>query len=140
MSNGWARGGGAFDFTTTSGNTCKIREVSLKDLVFDGVIDNIDTLSNIVNSKISLKKGRTKSAAAQNGLELLRSASEIRDALQIMDKVVVHVVVDPKIHPDPEDGNYDDDLVYLSRIPLEDRTEIFQRAVQEVKSAEPFRE
>lgn len=141
MSNGWAKGGGVFDFTTTSGSTCKMREVSLQDLVFDGVIDNIDSLSNIVNSKIVQKKtgGRPKSDT-NRAIEMLKSASEIKDALGIMDRVVAHVVIEPDVQLDPEDGAYDDDVVYVKSIPLEDRTEIFRRAIREVNSAEPFRE
>lgn len=138
MSNGWSKGGGVIDFTTSSGNTCKMREVSLTDLVFDGVIDNIDSLSNIVNSKIAKKTGRKTDA--QRGVELLKSASEIKDALAIMDRVVVHVVVEPKVHPVPEDGKFDDDKVYISNLPIEDRTDIFMQAIREVKAAEPFRQ
>jgi hypothetical protein len=140
MSNDWAKGGGDFDSTTSSGNTCRIREVSLTDLVFDGVIDNIDSLSAIVNSKITKKKsGGREKTDQQKALEMLKSASEIKDALAIMDKVVVHVVVEPKISPLPEDGKFEDDVVYISNIPLEDRTDIFMRAIKEVKAAESFR-
>lgn len=139
MSNGWAKGGGAFDFTTTSGTTCKMREVSLQDLVFDGVIDNIDALSNIVNSKIAQKKSGGRKTDAAKAIEMLKEADEIRDALRIMDRVVVHVVVEPRVLADPEDGAYDDDAVYISSIPLEDRRDIFRRAIKAVASAEGFR-
>ena len=141
MSNDWSKGGGSFDFTTSSGNTCKMREVSLTDLVFEGVIDNIDSLSGIVNSKIAKKKsGGRQKTDSEKALEMLKSASEIKDALAIMDRVVVHVVVEPKVSPVPEDGIFEDDVVYITNIPLEDRTDIFMRAIKEVKSAETFRQ
>ena len=140
MSNDWSKGGGSFDFTTSSGNTCKMREVSLTDLVFEGVIDYIDSLSGIVNSKIAKKSGGRQKTDSEKALEMLKSASEIKDALAIMDRVVVHVVVEPKVSPVPEDGTFEDDVVYITNIPLEDRTDIFMRAIKEVKSAETFRQ
>ncbi len=141
MSNGWTKGGGVEDFTTSSGNTCKIRKISLTDLVFDGVIDNIDSLSGIVNSNIGKKTaGRGNKSDAETGLEMLKEATEIKDALSIMDKVVIHVVVEPKVLPMPEnEEDFDDDAIYISSLPLEDRTDIFMNAIHEVKRAEPFR-
>lgn len=112
-----------------SGLVVKARRVELRTFIQHGDVPNM--LLPIVEE--ALNKGRemdlSQIVAQDGGMNL----DMIKDMLEMVDKVVMAVCLDPKVHSSmDEDGNEipeedrDDDLVYVDEFDDEDKMFLFQ--------------
>lgn len=155
QSNVWANNnvGFEFDFTVPSGQTCRLVRKPLETLILEGVIDDIDSLTAIVESQhVGPKsRGRKKpsdrkpsksdeeASMAARGLAMMKDENFAK-SLEIMDKVLIAVVTQPKLSPNPAPGEEaDPNKIYVRQVGLSDKTAIFSEVMGGVKSAETFR-
>lgn len=107
---GWQ--GGSVELGLPSGQLCLVRRIGVQKLIEEGVIDNFDTLTGLVQTKHVSKKA--KNSGPQRKREemeadiavkkLMRSPEKLREITEIMDKVVMASVIAPELHPLPEEG------------------------------------
>jgi hypothetical protein len=145
------------DLECPSGQTCKIRKVTVEDLIADGVIDDLDSLTKFVNVKHiepkakSLKKqgrsGNPAKAAQQDAdatsmaKELLGGASseDVRRMFNLMDVVTIAAVVAPTLHARVPEEERVQGLVYINDVDTTDKAFIFNYIFAGVKDLESFR-
>ena len=136
------------EFRTPSGQLCLVRKADLQQLVFDGVIDDIDAVTKIVNSDIMKKSapraGTNKKAdqAARINESLGFMKSDVgRSAIQLMDIILPHVIVAPVVLPNPESpSDRVAGVIYVSDIDINDRAAIFAEVMEDMEKAAKFRD
>lgn len=64
----------------------------------------------------------------------------IAELFEMFDLVAVTVMVQPKCHPIPSDGERNDELLYVDEVDLQDKQFLFQWAVGGTSDVEKFRE
>jgi hypothetical protein len=127
--------------TVPSGQKCRVVPLSLQELVFDGIIDDVDAVSKLVDSELIAPKTstRAKKTAAQVGMDFLKDPNA-RKAFEIMDKVLVAVIVAPKIYTNPAEGEEPDpSKIYIRNVDLRDKIAIFERVMTGVEKTAQFR-
>jgi hypothetical protein len=147
------------DLTVPSGQLCQVRLPGVQNLIAAGVIDNVDTLTTLVDKKhLKRVQGKAKEEAAANGQlmpdgtvidpeAVLKDPENLTRVFSLVDKVVTYMVVQPTILPTPEDAH--DRLtvekvielgqVYVDMIDLADKMYIFQYSVGGGTDLERFR-
>lgn len=120
-----------------SGNVVRIRKIGLQALIAMGVVPN--SLMAIMTS--ALAKGQKKNPVGEQEMAgLLANEEQVLAIGVFMDKVACLLVVEPKIHPVPDDGvDRDDDLLYVDEIGEEDKMFIFQTVTGGTTDVEQFR-
>lgn len=142
--------GGEFDFELPSGNTCRMKEMGVEDLVAAGLLDNFDSLTAFVNdSHIQrVKTGRPPAdspAAEEESLKkLISDPKRFAAILNVVDPVVVRAVVAPPVHAVPAPGtDRTPGALYVDSVSMTDKFAVFQRAMgdtlSKVQAMEPFR-
>lgn len=154
------------DLTCPSGQTCKIRKLGVEQLIAEGAIEDLDTLTAFVNKKHiepkakSVKKGakgksgnpavaaKQQKDATQQAMGVLEgvSSDDVRRMFGLMDIVVMAAVVAPKLHPVPEPEGPDGEapervegIVYIDDVDAVDKSYIFNYVFAGVKDLESFR-
>ena len=151
----WKRNKGE-DLLLPSGNTAFVKRPGPTAFLTQGLLP--DSLTPIVQDAINTGKGIKKEKMS----ELTSSQEGIASMLDAMDRVLVSVVVEPKVlyHRRPvtdEDGepvlnngkevfedipedDRDDDLLYSDDVDIEDKMFVFNFAVGGTRDLERFRE
>lgn len=158
-----------FDFTTPSGQLCRLRRTDPTDLIAAGLLDKLDFLTaTVLNEHIpnGRKTAAQKAKDAKEKVgqkektpeqlereirekaykELLSSPDKFEGFKETINNVVVMVVVAPPIHPVPqpdEDGEVperEEGLVYVDTVDFNDKMAIFNEATKGAAKLEPFRE
>jgi hypothetical protein len=128
-------------------NVCLVRRPGPQGLVKMGVLDSLDALTSIVSSRImDIESGKMK--AGPGGLpdkETMKALSQnkenLAEALDLIDKIVVGVVVEPKVLAVPAEAkDRDDEALYVDEVELEDRVFIMNFAVGGSADWESFRQ
>jgi len=120
-----------------SGEVVKVKNLGgLKALLSDGMIPN--SLMPLVESAMTsgqvpdMKEVITKDSKIDYSL--------VDDMMHLNDQIAMRCVVEPKVHPVPEnEKDRDDDLLYIDEIPEEDKMFIFQWVTGGTKDVEAFR-
>ena len=120
-----------------SGLAVKAKRVELKTFIKQGNVPN--PLMGIVNE--ALEKGQAADVEKiVGGGDGEVDLDMIREMYEMVDSVVVASIVEPKVHPDPEeDEEADDDLLYVADIDDEDKMFIWQWALGGTSDVETFR-
>lgn len=115
----------------------KARRVELETLVTKGNVPN--SLMDVVQE--SLKKGQSADIASMVGVDEGEiDLQMVTEMFEMVNEVVVTCVVEPKILPEPEDGEaQDDDLLYVSDIDPVDKMFIYQWSIGGTDDVEQFR-
>lgn len=129
-----------------SGNTCLVRPMDMQALVRNNIIPN--ELMGIITGAM-----KTKKAPTMDQMKDELDPEKLLAIMQCMDDVVVHMVVEPKIHPIPQatkqtidgketmvPGDREPDFLYIDEVNQEDKTFIFQYAVGGTRDLDKFRE
>ena len=93
------------DVKMPSGTLAQLRRPGVPGLVAAGVIDNLDTLSNlVVDQHINRARG-TRKLAKQNvdTAKLMANPQAMKDIGAVMEKIVCYVVNQPEVRPVPRD-------------------------------------
>jgi len=128
MGAGWLQNAQSYVFTTPSGTTCALRKPSLQTLVEAGLLDSFDQLSSTVNLE-TIKKAEG-GAAAIDIAAVRKDPEQMKKMLELVDKIVQYVVVDPILHTDPaDDMDRVEGDIYLSYVDFQDKAAIMEEAV-----------
>lgn len=101
---------GSVELTLPSGQLCLVRRVGVQKLMEEGVLDNFDSLTGIVQTKHINKKARNSGPQRKQDdidadlmlRKLMKDPDKLREAISVMDKVVMATVVLPEILPVPD--------------------------------------
>ena len=115
-----------------SGNTALVRAVGMQTFMQQGYIPN--SLMSTVQEAIT--KGK---APDLSKVEVTPQA--LQEMAEMMDRVCVYCIVEPKVLPVPADEDErDEESLYIDEVDLADKTFIFQFAVGGTRDLEKFRE
>lgn len=134
--NQWKKGSGQpnlRDLRVPSGQLCQVRRARIEELFKQGVLSSVDQLSKIVSGTFVGDDGEVDMEKA------LADPEGIAEGFKVIDKVVAHVVVQPKVYEPVEGEERDPDRIYTDDIELEDRVFIFQFALGGFDDIDRFR-
>lgn len=142
--NTWLSGGGVGgleDVTVPSGQRCLVRRPGMEGLIKAGVLHNVDSLSQVVNEKHLKRVAGKKEEAAEIDMSSLMNDDEgMAEVLNVVDKVICHVVVKPEIQRTPDDvTRRQPGVVYADMVDLVDKMFLFNFAVGGTREMESFR-
>lgn len=131
------QGSGLIELTCPSGQLCLARRPGVNGLIEAGVLNDLDSLTAIVNEKhISRVKGEVKIDTEG----IVKDKQSLDSVFHMMDRIVTYVVVEPKISMTPNDvTTRKPDVIYTDMIALEDRMFIMNFAVGGTRDIESFR-
>ena len=159
------RGGDEFETLLPSGEVCLQRGISIEDMLDMGIMDEIDSLSGIVQvehiDRVAGKTSAQQAAATLRALDpttedgrkalfgLLKDEDRWTKLLAFVNKVVVRSVIEPVVY-DSKAGDVTKTLntvagsVDVHDVDLQDKLVIMNAAMSKIQSgvvaAEPFRE
>lgn len=140
----WLSGGvgGMEDLTVPSGQMCLVRRPGFEGLMKAGVLQNVDSLTQVVNEKhLKRVQGEDPSAALEIDMSsLMKDEGAMDDVTNVIDKVICHCVVKPEIHRTPNDvTRRQPGVVYADMVDLVDKMFIFNYVVGGTRDLESFR-
>lgn len=135
-----------FDIITPSGQRCRVKKMSVEALVFNGSIDDLDAISQLVQSKyIAPRKGAPELSKedvakkqARDGMKML-SDPNMKKAFAMVDKIVCEVVVAPDVKLRQEGVEAVPGQIYVDMIDIGDRFYIFSAVMSGMEEAATFR-
>lgn len=126
--------GAAEDLLMPSGQLALVKRPGIEGLIKTGVLNDLDSLTAIVESKHMGSQRET----AKN---LMQDVGAIESLIHAVDRVVCNVVVKPQVFMTPNDiTSRKDGIVYADMIDLQDKMHIFQFAVGGLEYLERFRQ
>lgn len=158
------------DLTVPSGQKCQVRKTSLEVLIELNILQDMDTLSKVVNDKhITRVKGKSASGAKKSGnnepvdFDIQKLMTEDPKAfmrmIQMVNRVVEYIVTQPRVvwpvqrdetgepvknkDGDPIELSSEDRVdgtIYTDMIDLNDRFALFSYMIGGSKQLEQFRE
>lgn len=149
------------DLEVPSGQLCQVKPPGVEQLIHAGVLENVDTLTSLIDKKhIKRVQGKTPAAkksdddvtlpdgSIMSKASLLQDKDNLVKVFGLVDKVAVAMVVQPQVLPVPDDPTLRvplDELakngqVYTDQIDMMDKMYIFQYAVGGGTDLEQFRE
>ena len=156
----------SIDATSGEHNVCLVRRPGVQGLIAAGVLDSFDSLTALVQMELidprETRPGKRSAAAVQKANQeavasLAGNAEKIQAGLDLVDKVVEWMLVEPKVLrpvqrdelgrpirvddrevPLP-DADRDDDITYTDEVDLEDRLFLLNFAVGGSSDLERFR-
>jgi len=106
----WTPKNATREFTTSSGAKCLLRELDMEDLVELDIVDQIDSLTALVQTehieRVSGKKSKREreraaiasaEAERKSMLGLMRDKNRFRQITELLDKVVMRCVISPAL-------------------------------------------
>lgn len=141
----WGRGLGHHDLLLPSGDTILARRVGPTELVKSGMLSKVDVLSGIVQSshidRVAGKPVKTDEDINGELRALLADPDKLVEAMGLIDHIVVMTVVQPKVLPNPAEGEEVDlSAIYVHSIPDDDKMFIFQWTLGGTTDLATFRE
>ncbi len=124
-------------------NVCRVRRPGVQGLIAAGVLDSFDSLTALVQSEhVDPNEGKSPQKKLEEDADLIKNhKKEILTALEMVDKVVLYCVVEPKVSAPPAPGQErDPELLYVDDIDLDDRMFILQFVMGGTRDLESFRE
>jgi len=114
-----------------SGSKVLIRELEIQDLLSLGILDIVDQFSQEILPKASVKGKSVEKKFLQDVAE---NSDQFEKMVDVMNKITASAVIKPSVTyaPLPENGQREDldpNKVYAHLVPLEDRLQIFEKAV-----------
>jgi hypothetical protein len=148
----WKKAPGAqpVDVALPSGNTARIKQIPMPDLLAGGIFP--DTLQGYVQKALKEESAKPQDHKGKKGkkqdevigkaemAEMMKDPQKIADMFSVFDKVTVMAVVEPKVLPTPEDeADRDPEKLYVDEVDTNDKAFIFQFCVGGSKDQERFR-
>lgn len=120
-----------------SGLVVKAKRVELQTMIMQGSVPNplMETVS------AALEKGQKADISKMVGVDEGKiDLDMVNDMYEMVNAVVMESVIDPKVHPVPDDeGDRDDDLLYVDEFDDTDKMFMFQWASGGTSDLEQFR-
>lgn len=133
--------GGLEDMTVPSGQRCLVRRPGLEGLMKANVLQNVDSLSQIVNEKhLKRVEGGSAKETEIDMSSLMGDQQGLDEVVGVIDKVICYCVVKPEIHRTPNDVTLrKQGVVYADMVDLIDKMHIFNFVVGGTRDLERFR-
>lgn len=121
-----------FEIQCPSGQLCLARKLQMEDIVHLGIIDEMDMFTEFAANMGEVADDKGDEAA----MDVIKDKDRFAKIVEIVDKVVAEVVVEPKLvrpvkkgrkgqeTPLPE-SEYEDGVIYTSFVDFNDRMHIF---------------
>lgn len=135
-----------------SGSTIGVVRPGVQGLVRAGILESFDQLTAIVSSEvIPAAEGQPRNKLV-DARTLLKDPDKIKQATEMMDKIVMFVVEDPKLAPSPTlteedkaagktiDDLYEEDVAYIDYVEDEDKAFIMNYVLGGTSDLARFRE
>lgn len=129
------------DFRTPSGKLCRLRELPIDKLAAEGVLDQLTRLPGLTEDLIQKSEGQPPSPG-----QIVMQGQALVAVLDLLNKVIPLVVVQPEIFPipdpeasDPEDRVRQPNRIYPDSISFQDRMAILNEAAAGVAAFDSFR-
>lgn len=121
-----------------SGEVVLAKRVELQTFILQGNVPN--PLMSVVSE--ALEKGQKADIAKMVGVDEGKLDLEmVKDMYEMVNAVVMACIVEPKVHPVPEDEDErDDDLLYVDEVDDEDKMFLFQWSSGGTSDLATFRE
>lgn len=152
VNNVWGSQKHTIELECPSGQVCLVKKPDPQQLVTLGIIEKVDVLSKLVDTKhVKRVKGKPSSTPSTVDVEALSKNPEaLKDIIAMSDKVVESVVLEPNVKRPVKivEGQEipllwaerEEDQVYTDLIDFTDRMFIFQHAVGGDVDLTSFRE
>jgi hypothetical protein len=128
------------DLVLPSGQTVLVQRPGPQGLMQAGMLDDLDMLSTIL-PKIMGGKGAKGKSKELDPTIIMKNPQMLAQAMKLMDRVLVHVVIKPELTPEPDDPtDKERGKIYPSSVSMQDKTFIFNWAVGGTRDLERFRE
>lgn len=138
------------DLTVPSGELCRVRRAVGPDvLVKLGIMDQLDSLSAIVSTDHVARVQGLPQLTDKQLIEMATNSKAIDKFMGVMDRVVCHIVVEPRLTLpfttiEGEDkwiplDDRDPEVLYVDDVDLQDRMFLLNYALSGVKEWESFR-
>jgi len=125
----WKKDTGPLPLEVPSGNTCLVRQKPLTACLKAGLVPN---------PMLALVKRSIQTGQGFETEDL--SDDQILALITLIDNVVMACTVEPKVYPEPEqDGDRDDERLYVDEVSFPDKYAIYAYAISGVKEVAPFR-
>lgn len=143
---GWASSRLLEDVELPSGQLCQVQKISMERVIMLGLVDALDSFQAAMAAVKDKKSGKGKKKASEAEeesefmLELFRDPEKFAGLMQTVDKCVVEIVIQPKLHANPSDPEKrQDELIYVDSVDFQDKMVLFGRVMEEVGGVEDFR-
>lgn len=126
------------DLQTPSGQWCQVRRPGPQGLIEAGVIHSLDALTGIVqNDLIPSAEGKPKADVKK----VMADPEALASMIHVADRVVCHVVLQPKVEMTPSDvTRRKPGVIYADMIDLTDKMFIMNYAMGGTRDLERFRQ
>lgn len=115
-----------YELDLPSGNQCLVRRPGAQGLIKAGLLDSLDSLTGLVQSELIDSKAPKKQLAA-GAARLAGNMEKLGEGLSLVDRVICHVVAQPKVTmPPKDDDEREEDTLYADDVDMEDKMFIFQ--------------
>lgn len=123
-----------------SGQLCRVRRPGIEGLMKSGILHNLDTLTELVDEKhIKRVNGKPTTDKDKVAKDILDDPAKMEEAIAVIDSVVCHVVVEPQVLHNLDEGvERDPNVVYAEDVGLEDKLFILNYAVGGTRDLERF--
>jgi hypothetical protein len=129
-----------FDFTTPSGQLCRLRKADVAELAEKGILDQVTRLPGVTAGVIATAEGQPPQKA-----DAMPDRETIKTVINLVNVLVPMVVVAPEICPLPEPladgspGPREEGLIYVDSIEITDRIAIMTRVLGGLQKMDAFR-
>lgn len=135
----WGTAAGTFleDLVVPSGQLCQVRRPGVEGLIQAGVLNDLDSLTAIVDNKhVKRALGQKQIDASQLKID----GKMIENIMHVTDRIVCYVVVQPRIEMTPNDPTRrESGVIYADMVDLQDKMFILNYAVGGTRDLERFR-
>lgn len=136
--------------TCPSGQRAQILRPGVAGLMEADILHNLDGLTAMVEKHVNKARGKKPSDRKRKGSKpsddidvdgLMKDTEALKDIMTVVNQAMVAFIVQPKVHPDPEDiSDREDGKIYTAMIDLNDRLFLFNYMVGGSKDLTSFRE
>lgn len=121
-----------------SGNICLVERMGVRGLIKAGLMDSLDSLTGLVQKELIDSQDPKKQAQA--ALQLAEDPAKLQEGIDLIDRVICHVVKAPEVHMPPKEGERDPEKLYADDVDDDDKTFIFNFVVGGTRDIEQFRQ
>lgn len=126
--------GSLVDLVLPSGQVCLAQRPGPEGLMAAGLLNDLDMIATVL-PKVSGGKGETFDAS-----QLMKNRVMMKQAMDLMNRVTVHVVIKPELHDEPDNpADREPGKIYPSSVSMEDKSFLFNWAVGGTRDLAKFR-
>lgn len=125
------------DITVPSGQLCLVRRPGVEGLLKAGVLHQLDTLTQLVQSNLNSKGSN---ATDETVMDIMADPEKLASMMRVLDKILIYVVVKPEIQSTPDDvTRRENGVIYADMVDLMDKMFLMNYAVGGTRDLERFR-